>query len=83
LDIWPGRGVSYAPTRLILINLSQYLTVTVRIPRLRHPSAFGANPQRTTVDQGGNTVKFRIYKLAFAVASIAALIEVLGAGRRF
>jgi hypothetical protein len=29
------------------------------------------------------TVKFRIYKLAFAVASIAALIEVLGAGRRF
>jgi hypothetical protein len=29
------------------------------------------------------TVKLRVYKLAFALASIAAFVEVLGAGRRF
>jgi hypothetical protein len=28
-------------------------------------------------------MKFRLYKMAFALASIAVIVEVLGAGRRF
>jgi hypothetical protein len=28
-------------------------------------------------------MKFRLYKLAFALASLAAIAEMLGAGRRF
>jgi hypothetical protein len=36
-----------------------------------------------TVQHGGKTVKLRMYKVGFALASIAVFIEVLGAGRRF
>jgi hypothetical protein len=35
-------------------------------------------------DQGGpGSMKLRLYKLAFALSSLAAIVEVLGAGRRF
>jgi hypothetical protein len=40
-------------------------------------------PLRITVQHGGKTVKLRMYKVGFALASIAVFIEVLGAGRRF
>jgi hypothetical protein len=49
-------------------------------------------PRRSGVHSksGGNqmsdrklAVKVRVYRIAMAVASIAAIIEVLGAGRRF
>jgi hypothetical protein len=64
---------------MTIVHPPQYHVATVRQPWARHPRVTHAPPSI----QGGKTVKFRIYKLAFAVASIAALIEVLGAGRRF
>jgi hypothetical protein len=33
--------------------------------------------------KGRQAMKFRLYKLAFALASLAAIAEMLGAGRRF
>jgi hypothetical protein len=35
------------------------------------------------VTKGRQAMKFRLYKLAFALASLAAIAEILGAGRRF
>jgi hypothetical protein len=34
-------------------------------------------------EQEGRRMKFRLYKVAFALASLAAIAEMLGAGRRF
>jgi hypothetical protein len=34
-------------------------------------------------EKEGRRMKFRLYKLAFALASLAAIAEILGAGRRF
>jgi hypothetical protein len=39
-------------------------------------------PQRGH-ERGRQAMKFRLYKLAFALASLAAIAEILGAGRRF
>jgi hypothetical protein len=33
--------------------------------------------------KGRQPMKFRLYKLAFALGSLAAIAEILGAGRRF
>jgi hypothetical protein len=47
------------------------------------PISLSVPPHPAGTDYKEVTVKLRVYKLAFALASIAAFIEVLGAGRRF
>jgi len=34
-------------------------------------------------EKEGKAMRFRLYKLAFALGSLAAIVEILGAGRRF
>ena len=54
-------------------------------PALDSPKAYMPN----TTHKGGTlknrkaAIKFRVYKTCLTLASIAAIIEVLGAGRRF
>jgi hypothetical protein len=40
-------------------------------------------PPHRWARKGRLTMKFRLYKLAFALGSLAAIVEILGAGRRF
>jgi hypothetical protein len=56
-----------------------------RGPLKHRPSAGDAFPDASTGGhiKEGKAMKFRLYKLAFALASLAAIAEILGAGRRF